>query len=185
MTAAVLLDVVGRPPQTTGGGAMATVAAPPVSSQLREMDRRRLGEIALRALDGRPLPHRPSGGERVPDVDWRWRPRARCDGAPAADGEAMTDAETQGAGRPLADQYCGTCPVVLPCLTAGRATRATGVWGGTTLADGKLAPDRHRGTGRRGHGTAPSVTRRPDRNIRTPPEPRRVRTATRPSVIPS
>jgi hypothetical protein len=48
----------------------------------------------------------------------------------------------------MAEHYCASCPVVLDCLTAGRATRATGVWGGVALDDGKLAPNYRRAAGR-------------------------------------
>lgn len=133
------LAVGGSPPQATGGAAVPALA-PPTHPQLRAIDRRLLGAIALRALGDRPLPPRPSGAGRAPDIDWSWQRRAACRDATTADSEALTEADSQTAARPLADYYCAVCPVVLACLTAGRATRATGVWGGVALGDGKLAP---------------------------------------------
>lgn len=57
--------------------------------------------------------------------DMAWQARALC-----ADDEAFDDAAAPPA-------YCSWCPVRAACEDFGRATKASGAWGGRVLADGE------------------------------------------------
>lgn len=105
---------------------------------LTSAQRARLGPVAVAILDGRPFPPRRQQTARLTAGALRTLvDHAVCS---TADTETMTEATTQAAGQRAASRLCARCPVAYGCLAVGRATAASGLWGGVVLDDGRVAP---------------------------------------------
>lgn len=111
--------------------------------RMRPDDRQdRRTSVLLHVLDGGALPPA-SGDPRVPVAGVALatlHEHATCRDVDPATSEAMVEASTQRDGLALAAELCARCPVARLCLSLGRATAASGLWGGAVLRAGQLAP---------------------------------------------
>jgi hypothetical protein len=75
---------------------------------------------------------------RAPQVDTRWVSDAACRDVPPSTSAAMVAACNEEEGEVLGWR-CDGCPVAYECLSLAMDLRASGLWGGFVLVDGKAA----------------------------------------------